>query len=35
MKDTDFKNDLEKQSQFLREWFQKMGGMMRGGPPQQ
>ncbi|MCI0694428.1 efflux RND transporter periplasmic adaptor subunit [candidate division KSB1 bacterium] len=35
MKDDDFKNDLEKQSQFLREWFQKMGGMMRGGPPQQ
>ncbi len=35
MKDDDFKNSPEKQSQFLREWFMKMGGMMRGGPPQQ
>jgi membrane fusion protein (multidrug efflux system) len=35
MKDDDFKNSPEKQGQFLREWFQKMGGMMGGRPPQQ
>jgi hypothetical protein len=34
MKDEDFRNDLEKQGQFLREWFMKMGGMRGGGPPQ-